>query len=61
MISINNISKSFGGMQILNGLTFDIRDGDIYGFLGPNGAGKSTTINILSTILEADQGSILYQ
>lgn len=61
MISINNISKSFGGKPILNGLSFDIKNGDIYGFLGPNGAGKSTMINILSTILNADQGSILYQ
>ena len=47
MLSISNVSKSYGGNQILDGLSFNIHDGDIYGFLGPNGAGKSTTINIL--------------
>ena len=61
MLSISNVSKSYGGNQILDGLSFNIHDGDIYGFLGPNGAGKSTTINILSTIVDADRGSITYQ
>ncbi len=61
MLEIRNVEKSFGKHKVLKGLSFDIEKGDIYGFLGPNGAGKSTTINIMSTILKADKGDILYK
>lgn len=60
MIKIDKISKSFGDLTALNNVSLRIKPGEIFGLLGPNGAGKSTTINIVSTILEPDQGEIVF-
>ncbi|PYG01883.1 ABC-2 type transport system ATP-binding protein [Georgenia satyanarayanai] len=57
-ISISNLSKSFGTVNALDGLTLDVSPGEVHGFLGPNGAGKSTTIRILLGILRHDSGSV---
>ncbi|MCF6347809.1 MAG: ABC transporter ATP-binding protein [Flavobacteriaceae bacterium] len=59
MIQVNNLSKSFDEIQAVNDIGFTIEKGEIFGLLGPNGAGKSTTINMLSTILQSDSGTIL--
>ncbi len=58
MIQVNNLSKSFDEIQAVNNISFTIEKGEIFGLLGPNGAGKSTTINMLSTILQSDSGTI---
>ena len=58
MIQVNNLSKSFDEIQAVNNISFSIEKGEIFGLLGPNGAGKSTTINMLSTILQSDKGTI---
>ncbi|MCX6297222.1 MAG: ABC transporter ATP-binding protein [Bacteroidetes bacterium] len=58
MISVSNLSKRFDSVQALNGISFDIKQGEFYSLLGPNGAGKTTTISIMSTILEPDGGSV---
>lgn len=58
MLKIDRLCKNYGNRQVLNGLTFDIFPGEIYGLLGPNGAGKTTTINILCNLLSADSGEI---
>jgi ABC-2 type transport system ATP-binding protein len=58
MIQVNNIKKSYGDVQALKGVSFEIREGEFFGLLGPNGAGKTTTISILSTILRPDSGSV---
>lgn len=58
MLSIENLTKSYGQRQVLQGLTLHVPSGQIYGLLGANGAGKTTTINILCHLLEADSGSI---
>jgi ABC-2 type transport system ATP-binding protein len=58
MITVENLRKKFGKQIALNGINFSIREGEFYGLLGPNGAGKTTTISIVSTILEADEGSV---
>ena len=47
MIEVENLVKKFGDITAVDGISFKIRKGDIFGFLGPNGAGKTTTINIL--------------
>lgn len=57
MLQINNLVKSFGRNQVLDGLTMEIKQGQIYGLVGPNGAGKTTTIKILAGLLMADSGN----
>lgn len=59
MIQVNNLSKSFDDIKAVKNISFNINKGEVFGFLGPNGAGKSTTINMMSTILQSDEGSIL--
>ncbi|WP_282087242.1 ABC transporter ATP-binding protein [Aquimarina algiphila] len=58
MIQVQNLSKSFQNVQAVNDISFTIKKGEIFGFLGPNGAGKSTTLNMMSTILKSDTGTI---
>lgn len=58
LLSIGNLSKSFGALTAVDNITLTIQEGEIYGLLGPNGAGKSTTINIVSGLLSMDKGTI---
>ncbi len=53
-----NLRKSFNEHKAVNGVSFTIYKGEIFGLLGPNGAGKTTTIRILSTVLEPDYGDV---
>ena len=53
-----NLHKSFNEHKAVNGISFNIYQGEIFGLLGPNGAGKTTTIRILSTVLEPDRGDV---
>ncbi len=55
-ISVRNLVKKFGDLVAVNNVSFDIRNGEIFGFLGPNGAGKTTTINILVTVMKPTEG-----
>ncbi len=59
MIELKEVSKSYDQIKALNKVSFSVESGDFFGFLGPNGAGKSTTLNILSTLLKADEGEII--
>jgi len=58
IIEVNNLVKSYNNFKALNGLSFDVYDGEILGLLGPNGSGKSTTINCLLSLLNFESGSI---
>jgi ABC-2 type transport system ATP-binding protein len=58
-ISVIDLVKRFGDVTAVNGLSFEVVLGEIFGFLGPNGAGKSTTINILSGLLEPTSGKAI--
>lgn len=58
MIEVRGLTKYFGEFKAVNNINFSIKKGDIFGFLGPNGAGKSTTINIMSTILQSNSGTV---
>jgi len=58
-IEVNTLTKRFGRVAAVNGITFDVNKGEIFGFLGPNGAGKTTTIRMLTSLLTPDSGDIL--
>ena len=53
MISVEHLTKCYGGFKAVDDLSFEIDEGHVYGFLGPNGAGKSTTMNIMTGCLSA--------
>ena len=59
IIEINNLNKSFGDVQAVKDLSFQVREGELFAFLGVNGAGKSTTINIMCGQLKKDNGSVI--
>lgn len=56
-IEVQNISKSYGAQKALDSVSFSVKKGEIVGFLGPNGAGKSTLMKILTTYINADEGT----
>jgi ABC-2 type transport system ATP-binding protein len=56
MIEVEGLTKVFGNLRAVDGVTFEVKEGEIFGFLGPNGAGKTTTINVLTTLLKASGG-----
>lgn len=58
IISVKNVSKTFGDFTAVNGVSFDVQQGEIFAFLGPNGAGKSTTIKMLTTLLKPTSGEL---
>ena len=58
MIKVDNMSKSYGDVEAVNSISFDLRDGEIVGFLGANGAGKSTTLKVMTGYLSATAGSV---
>ncbi len=58
MIEVDNITKSFGNLQAVKGVSFKVNKGEIFGLLGPNGAGKSTTIKIMVTLLKSNSGFV---
>jgi ABC-2 type transport system ATP-binding protein len=58
VIEVCNLAKSFGDVTAVESVTFDVHEGELFGFLGPNGAGKTTTINMLTGLARPDGGTI---
>jgi ABC-type multidrug transport system ATPase subunit len=56
-IKVNDLRKSFGEVEAVRGVDFEVDAGEVFGFLGPNGAGKTTTINMLCTLARPTGGS----
>src|SRR6201999_3974038 len=56
-IVVEELRKRNGEVQALDGVTFAVREGEVFGLLGPNGAGKSTTVRVLVTLTKADAGA----
>jgi ABC-2 type transport system ATP-binding protein len=56
VIEVKKLTKKYDGITAVDGISFEVKKGEIFGFLGPNGAGKSTTISILATLLEPSGG-----
>ena len=61
IISIDRVSKSFGGLLALNKVSFDLYAGDIMGLMGPNGAGKTTLVNVICGFYKPDSGIITFK
>lgn len=59
MVEVQNLVKRYGDRNAVDGLSFTVEDGQVFGFLGPNGAGKSTTMNIMTGYLAPTQGRVL--
>ena len=57
-VEVNNLVKVFGNVRALDGLTFNVEKGEIYGLIGPNGAGKTTSLRIIATLLLPTSGSV---
>ena len=57
-VFIQDLAKRFGKVQAVDGISFSIAQGELFGFLGPNGAGKTTTINMLTGLARPDAGTV---
>ncbi len=58
IVSLQNVTKRFGDTLAVDNLSFDVFDGNIFGFIGPNGAGKTTTLKLIATLLRPDAGHL---
>ncbi|MEU6085232.1 ATP-binding cassette domain-containing protein [Streptomyces sp. NPDC047085] len=57
-IAVSGLRKAYGDKVVLDGIDFDVAEGSVFSLLGPNGAGKTTTVNILTTLMNADAGTV---
>ena len=60
VLSIKNLAKSYGPVRALNGVSFDVPQGSVFGILGPNGSGKTTLLGIVMDVLKANKGEFLW-
>ncbi len=60
LLEIDGLSKNFGGLRAVNGLSFAVREREILGLIGPNGAGKSTVFNLINGVFAPDQGRVTF-
>ncbi|PXF51512.1 MAG: ABC transporter ATP-binding protein [Candidatus Methanophagaceae archaeon] len=61
MIKIQDLTKKFNGRTVLNGVSFEVKEGEVFGYLGPNGAGKTTTLRIILGLLKPTSGTALVE
>ena len=60
-LTLRNVKKSFGGVHAVDGVSFDVYQGEILGLIGPNGSGKSTIVNLISGVYSIDSGEIQFE
>ena len=58
VIAVSGLRKAYGDKVVLDGIDFDVAAGSVFSMLGPNGAGKTTTVNVLTTLIKADAGTV---
>ena len=57
IVEVKNLTKIYGNKKVVNGISFTVKQGEIFGILGPNGAGKTTTLEMLETLRPIDSGT----
>ncbi|MBS1656208.1 MAG: ATP-binding cassette domain-containing protein, partial [Bacteroidetes bacterium] len=60
ILNLEHISKSYGRIQALKDVSFEVPEGSVFGVLGPNGSGKTTLLSIILDVLKADAGNFLW-
>jgi branched-chain amino acid transport system ATP-binding protein len=61
LLTLNQVSKNFGGVQAVKNLSFDVHSNEIVGLIGPNGSGKSTSVNLISGAVPPSSGDVVWQ
>jgi len=61
LLELRDVSKAFGGLQVMDHLTFHVDEGEIVSLIGPNGAGKTTVFNLITGIFHVDSGEIVFE
>lgn len=61
ILRVENLVKRFGAFRALDGISFDLRPGEVLGLVGPNGSGKTTCINVISGLYAADEGRVTFE
>jgi len=61
LLKVRDLSKSFGGVQALSKVSFDLSEGELLGVIGPNGSGKTTLVNLITSFVKSTSGSVFYQ
>ncbi len=60
-LQVSNLSKQFGGVKAVDGVSFELGRGEILGIIGPNGSGKTTLVNLITGFVKPDTGNVIYQ
>ncbi len=60
LLEVDGLSRSFGGVHAVSGVTFNLRRGEIVGLIGPNGAGKTTLVNVITGVVPASSGRVVF-
>jgi len=61
IIKVENLVKRYNGLTAVDGISFEVEEGTIFGFLGPNGAGKTTLLRLITGLLKPDEGSVRFK
>lgn len=61
ILSVQNLTKTFGNLTVVYNLTFDVQEGEILGMMGPNGAGKTTVFNLITGVYKPNGGKVTYK
>ena len=61
LLQVVNLSKSFGGIQALRDVSFNVKEGEVLGIIGPNGSGKTTLVNCITGFVKIDSGKVFYK
>src|SRR5678815_2717017 len=60
VLTLDDLTKSYGAVQALKGVSFEVPEGSVFGILGPNGSGKTTLLSIILDVLKANKGNFLW-